>query len=291
MKSATANEERRHETDPLAVGPDRLYLDLLKKCLTRSIGRERTRVIEFPKGSLRRLLYEPLRYALALGRVSLVRVTEIAPQARTEGRDWPSEAETMIGLKRLDNLQHCIEQVLEEGIPGDVIETGVWRGGASIFMRGALKAYGDTGRTVWVADSFCGLPEPDTARYPADAGDRHHTVPQLAVPLEVVRENFARYGLLDEQVRFLAGWFRDTLPTAPIDRLAVMRLDGDMYGSTMEALTHLYPKLSIGGYVIVDDYGAVQGCRAATEDFRMRQGITEPLEQIDWTGVFWKRLR
>ena len=197
----------------------------------------------------------------------------------------------MIGLKRLDNLQYCVEHVLEERIPGDLIETGVWRGGASIFMRAVLKAYGDAVRRVWVADSFCGLPEPDAARYPADAGDRHHTAPQLAVSLAEVRANFSRYRLLDDQVRFLPGWFNDTLPNAPIERLAVMRLDGDMYGSTMEALTHLYPKLSIGGYVILDDYGAVPGCREATEDFRAQQGITEPMERIDWTGVFWKRLR
>lgn len=290
-KGRAVSEQRCPDIAPHPAGPERLYLDLLKQSLTRSIGREQTRAIEFPKGSLWHLLYAPLRSLLAGVGLRLVRAAVVDQQIRAEGRDWPSEAETMIGLKRLDNLQYCIEQVLQQRIPGDLIETGVWRGGASIFMRGVLKAYGDRARLVWVADSFCGLPEPDPSRYPADAGDRHHRVPQLAVSLEEVRGNFARYGLLDEQVRFLPGWFSDTLPRAPVNRLALLRLDGDMYGSTMEALTSLYPKLAVGGYVIVDDYGAVPGCRAATEDFRAQQGVTEPLERIDWTGVFWKRLR
>jgi O-methyltransferase len=156
-------------------------------------------------------------------------------------------------------------------------------------MRGVLKIFGSTERVVWVADSFQGLPKPDPEQYPADAGDRHWTRPELAVSLEEVKANFARYGLLDDQVRFLVGWFRDTLPAAPMSQLAVLRLDGDMYESTMDGLLHLYPKLSRGGYVILDDYGAVPGCRAAVEDFRREHGIDEPVERIDWTGVFWQR--
>lgn len=232
-----------------------LYLDLLKKCLTR----------------------------VAFGEEGL------DPEVRQEGRDWPAEAETMIGLRRLDNLQECVESVLEAGTPGDLIECGVWRGGATILMRAVLKAFGDTERTVWVADSFEGLPRPDPERYPADAESSLWRFDELAVSEAEVRVNFARYGLLDEQVRFLKGWFRDTLPRAPIEQLAVLRLDGDMYESTIIALESLYPKVTPGGFVIVDDYGAVAGCRAAVDDFRGRFGIAEPLVDIDWTGVFWQR--
>jgi O-methyltransferase len=146
-----------------------------------------------------------------------------------------------------------------------------------------------TDRTVWVADSFAGLPAPDAQRYAADAGDRHHEQSALAVSLEQVQENFRRYDLLDEQVRFLPGWFRDTLPAAPIDRLAVLRLDGDMYESTTDALTVLYPKLSDGGFCIIDDYGAIPGCRAAVEDYRAAHGLTEPITEVDWTGVYWRK--
>jgi len=81
-------------------------------------------------------------------------------------------------------------------------------------------------------------------------------------------ENFRKYDLLDRQVRFLKGWFSETLPGCPIERLAVLRLDGDMYESTMDALKHFYPKLSAGGYLIVDDYGAAPACKTAIHEFR-----------------------
>jgi hypothetical protein len=194
----------------------------------------------------------------------------------------------MIGLRRLDNLQFCVEEVLSKNIPGDLIETGVWRGGATIFMRAILKAYGVKDRNVWVADSFEGLPAPNPERFPQDAGDLHHIM-KLAVSLDQVKANFERYGLLDDQVRFLKGWFRDTLPKAPIERLAILRLDGDMYESTMDALVNLYPKLSLGGCLIVDDYGAVPGCRQAVLDYRQLHGILDEIVQIDWTGVYWRR--
>jgi O-methyltransferase len=194
----------------------------------------------------------------------------------------------MIGLKRLDNLQDCIGDVLQRGVPGDFIETGVWRGGAVIFMRAVLRVHGIRDRLVWVADSFHGLPKPDP-HYPADAGDTHWSVPQLAIPMSEVQRNFAKYGLLDSQVRFLPGFFKATLPAAPIKQLALLRLDGDMYQSTWEALTALYSRVVIGGYVIVDDFGAVAACRQAVEDFRNERGIREPLRPVDWTCVFWQR--
>ncbi len=273
--------------------PDALYLELIKKCLTRDVFGEayqpvkpRSRVIAWALDIIRRRFFMPRS-------LRLVRHVRLHPERRAEWGVWPpiEGAETMIGLRRLDNLQYCVTEVLQRSVPGDLIETGVWRGGATIFMRAVLKAYGDTRRVVWVADSFQGFPRPDPERYPADAGDRHCMMPELAVSLEQVKANITRYGLLDEQVRFLPGWFRDTLPNAPIERLAVVRLDSDLYESTMEALRSLYPKVSAGGFVIVDDYGYSPSCRAAVEDFRAEHGITEALEHIDWTGVFWRRLR
>jgi O-methyltransferase len=156
-------------------------------------------------------------------------------------------------------------------------------------MRAILQAHGDASRRVWVADSFQGLPPPDPAKYPADEGDTHHTHADLAVSLEQVRSHFERYGLLDDRVRFLKGWFKDTLPAAPIERLAVARLDGDMYESTMDALKSLYPKLSPGGYLIVDDFGYAEACRQAVHDYRGAHGITEEIVTIDWTGSYWRK--
>jgi O-methyltransferase len=266
-----------------------LYLDLLKKCLTRYLFGESYVPAIPPRGTLKHTAFEPVRRWLAGKDMEVIRHVPFDQQGRAEGRDWPARAESMAGLKRLDNLLFCVTDVLRRGVPGDLIETGAWRGGVTIFMRAILEAYGDPDRRVWVADSFQGLPKPDPERWPAEAGDEHWTMEQLAVPLEEVQANFARYGLLDERVRFLPGWFKDTLPTAPIERLAVLRLDGDMYGSTMEALDALYPKLSQGGYVIVDDYGAIPQCKEAVTDFRTAHDIIDPMESVDWTGVYWQR--
>jgi O-methyltransferase len=269
--------------------PRELYLDLMKKCLTRLLFPEKYSRIMLPKTLPRRIAWRCLQPVLARFQVDFVQPVPTNTMIRQEGLDWPLEAETMIGLKRLNNLEACITDVIRRRIPGDLIETGVWRGGASIFMRAVLKAYREQDRLVWLADSFQGLPKPNARKYPADAGDKLWKEALLAVPVEEVKENFRRYGLLDGQVRFLVGWFRDVLPKAPIERLAVLRLDGDMYESTTDALIHLYPKLSLGGYVIIDDY-ALPTCRAAVEDFRARHGVTEPLQPIDQMAKFWQRL-
>lgn len=268
--------------------PEELYLGLMKQCLTRMLWQEKYRPMAPSLSGWRSFVLGPLQSLVRRAQLELVHVEPDRTEARQEGRDWPLEAETMVGLKRLDNLQQCVTSVIRNGVPGDLIETGVWRGGSSIFMRAILKAYGDTSRKVWLADSFRGLPPPDPARYPVDEGDTLWKYSELAIPMEQVKANFSRYGLLDDQVAFLPGWFRDTLPTAPIERLAVLRLDGDLYESTMEALVALYPKVSAGGFVIVDDYG-LPTCRAAIEDFRLAQGITDPIQRIDWTGACWQR--
>jgi len=269
------------------VTPEELYLHLMKQCLTRMLWREKYRPMTSVNG-WRRVVFEPLQSLLRQVRLEVVKIEPDRIGERQEGRDWPLEAETMVGLKRLENLQDCVTSVIRNGVPGDLIETGVWRGGSSIFMRAVLKAYGECSRKVWLADSFRGLPQPDPARYPVDQGDTLWTYKELAISLEEVKDNFSRYGLLDDQVAFLPGWFRDTLPGAPINQLAVLRLDGDLYESTMDALTALYHKVSPGGFVIVDDFG-LPTCRAAIEDFRQARGITDPIHQIDWTGVFWQR--
>lgn len=273
-------------------GSEELYLDLLKKCLTRYVFPSDYRAIEPNKGTFQRAIFAPVKKLLASRQLELVRAVRFDPQARAEGRDNPfqSLAETMLGLPRLDHLQHCVTDVIRRGVPGDVIETGVWRGGATIFMRAVLKAYHETERIVWVADSFQGFPKSDDKGHFAEMASYCSGLVRMAVPLDEVKANFDRYGLLDDQVRFLVGWFRDTLPGAPINRLAVLRLDGVMYESTMDALSHLYPKLSVGGYLIIDDYANPQ-CKAAVDDFRAKFGIAEKMEDLDGDCVFWRRLR
>jgi len=239
------------------------YLQLLQNCLTGTI-------YEDPP-------------------ININDLTQYDSTLREFGWDWPSMAHTMIGSRRMSNIRHLTEHVIKNAIPGDLIETGVWRGGACIYMRAILKVYGVIDRRVWVADSFEGLPPPNAEKYPADAGDDFHTYNELAVSMEEVKENFKRYGLLDDQVVFLKGWFEDTLPGAPIEKIAILRLDGDMYESTIDALDNLYHKLSINGFVIVDDYRVVDGCQKAVDEFRETHRINDQLEEIDGVGVYWQK--
>lgn len=217
-------------------------------------------------------------------------VEKFDAKLREFGWDWPSVAHTMIGKKRLANLRALVESVLGNNVKGDFIETGVWRGGACILMRAILKAYCVIDRCVWLADSFEGLPRPNEKKYPADAGDKFYAYPELSVSIGQVKHNFEKYGLLDDQVKFLQGWFKDTLPSAPIEKLALLRLDGDMYESTMDALLALYDKVSKGGFVIIDDYHVVEGSKLAVHDFLSDRRLNPTIEEIDGVGVYWKVL-
>ena len=275
-----------------------LYFDLLKKALTDYLHVDSDYAngmpSEFwwPKSWLKNLRNRLLVGFLRRSHMLVLRHDRLTPaerRARREkGLDWPFNADTMIGLGRLDNLQMLIETVLADKIEGDLIETGVWRGGATIFMRAVLKAYGATDRLVWACDSFAGLPPPEPDKYPADAGDPHHTYRFLAVSQAEVARNFERYGLLDDRVRFVEGYFQDTLARVPATKFALLRLDGDMYASTIVALEALYDRLSPGGFVVVDDY-ALEPCRRAVGDFRDRRGIADPIVDIDGSGVYWRK--
>lgn len=264
-------------TDRVAL----LYLDLLKRCVTN-------------------LIYEDQAIRYPWDDSSDARYLPFDRERRETARDWPSQAHTMIGIRRLDQVQRLVCDVVDAGVPGDLIETGVWRGGSVIFMRGILEALDVRDRLVWVADSFQGFPTtPEQG-----ATERSYTSlsleltedPQVqavltSTSLEDVRNNFDRYGLLDEQVRFLPGWFSQTLPTAPIERLALLRLDGDLYDSTRDALEALYPKVSPGGYVIVDDYDFTEECRAAVHDYLDSISEDVQLHPPDTEAAYWRKRR
>jgi O-methyltransferase len=269
-----------------------VYINHIKKQLLDAVNPERLEHGEYiplddnnfswKLGMVRRLDLFLRKWHLAICKFNNTDTREV-------GKDWPSYADTMIGRKRLDNIQFCFEEVVKNNVPGDLIETGVWRGGATIFMKALLHDAGITDRNVWVADSFQGLPKPNPDKYAADKGDLHDTKEELAIPLEVVQNNFRKYNLLDDNVKFLKGWFKDTLPVAPIEKLSIIRLDGDMYESTMDGLVNLYHKLSKGGFIIIDDWGAVKACKQAVLDFRKEHNITDEIKTIDWTGVYWQK--
>ena len=240
-----------------------LYLDLLKACLTRTLF-----MTEAPGRDAGQLAKER--------------------EIRELGWDWPDEAETMIGMVRLNCIQECVETALRDGIPGDLMEAGVWRGGAVILMRAILAAHDVSDRKVWVADSFRGLPPPDPTSFTQDVAVDLSGFDELAVSLEQVKANFARYGLLDDRVEFVEGWFKDTLATAPIEQLAVLRLDGDYYESTIQILEGLYHKVAPGGFVIVDDYLHLESCKQAVDDFRSAFDVKEDIVEVDWNSIYWR---
>jgi hypothetical protein len=245
----------------------RAYLSLLKLCMCDLAGPSTTSVGAMPDGTVmsRELRGDDRRI-------------------RAAGLDWPLHGLTMVGLDRLDDLQACVETVVADGVAGDLIEAGSWRGGASLLMRATLDSLGE-GRTVWVADSFQGFP-PDE---PAESGTSLAAYDFLAAPLDEVRDSFARLGCADG-VRFVPGFFDATLPALPEEAAwALVRLDADTYEPTRLALRCLYPRLAAGGYLVVDDYGSFAGCRRAVDEFRAEHGIAEPIEQIDATGVRWRR--
>jgi O-methyltransferase len=200
-----------------------------------------------------------------------------ALRIRAIGGDWPLQGVSMAGLHRLDDLQRCVEEVVADGVEGDLIEAGSWRGGASILMRATLDSLGEE-RTVWVADSFAG--------FPADSSLENYDF--LAAPLEDVQASFERLGVA-HGVRFVPGFFEATLPPLAGGRWALVRLDADTYEPTKIALQSLYPGLAPGGYLVLDDYGSFPECRRAVDEFRDEHGITEPIERIDPTGVRWRR--
>lgn len=270
------------------------YLDLLKRSLLGLTVGPTTLLLPLRRGrtTLKTWIVRALQRR---GRAVLGEPVEFDPSDDSEGKTlvWglPPWSKTMVGAVRLDNVEACMRNAIEAGVPGDVIEAGIWRGGTTIFMRGVLRAYGVTDRKVYVADSFAGVPPPNPQTYPADDGMSLHRWPGLAVSLEEVRDNFRRYDLLDDQVVFVEGWFSDTLPALGRHAWSVVRIDGDLYESTMDALLNLYPGLSRGGWVIVDDYHDVPACEEAVTDYRQRHGISEPLIRIDWTGVCWQKQR
>lgn len=277
------------ETTPAPTTVEEFYLDLMKRSLTRVLSaKPRERQTLRPGRPMLRIINALARAVLAPLGLELVRVIDTGPNDYLESGDAAlnraEDAETMLGTRQLDNMQFCINDVLERGVPGDLLEAGVWRGGMTVFMRAVLKARGDTRRRVWVVDSFAGLPSPDKSKdtFGWRAGD-------MSASLEEVKSNFARYGLLDHQVVFLQGFFNQTLPAAPVESLSILRVDADLYESTMDVLTNLYPKLSVGGYAVFDDYQNLPDCRRAIEDYRHAHGISEPIMNIDRRAAFWKK--
>jgi O-methyltransferase len=214
----------------------------------------------------------------------------------TEGRVWPDfPTLSMIGMPRLDNIQKLTLDCLSNNIKGDFIEAGIWKGGAVALMAAILNTTKTKNRRVIGVDSFEGIPPAKPDIYPADAV--HIGCEKIEIllnnSLEEVKGYINRMGLDDgNNIQLIKGWFSEVLPDLVRDgaKFALVRIDGDTYESTIQALENLEPCTSQGGYIIIDDYYSWDGCKKATQDYRLIKDITSPLITVDWTCVYWKKL-
>lgn len=203
---------------------------------------------------------------------------------------------TMTTPVRCRRLWDSCQQVLQQNVPGAFVECGVWKGGSSGIMALALKNAGQE-RPLHLFDSFEGLPEPtamDGEQAAAYSGGRNQgklaTVNQCRAGLDVVRHLILdKIKMPEKLAHFHVGWFQNTVPVdaGKLGSIALLRLDGDWYDSTMVCLEHLYPLLSPGGVIIMDDYWAWEGCRKATDEYRHQNHIHSPIERIDGDAGFW----
>jgi O-methyltransferase len=308
-------------------------------------GNARAMYLDLLRRAVMNLLYSDMSIWCYDGRKTMRLLNRFDLQRRLAGEDMPLLAHTMVGQQRLLNIEQLAQRVIDESVQGDLIETGVLRGGSALFMKGVLAANGDQTRRVFLCDTFNHGPPPAPlwarltvlpliralASIPVQAwqkaffrfllnsqGDKGsfprsdnpsddtllagvfllQTIGQLPVSegfhtsLDGVRATFAKYGLLDERVHFLRGFFSRTLPPAiasgEITKLALIRLDGDTYESTITAIEPLYPLLSRGGFCIVDDYYSFEECRRAIDEYRSKHGITAPIQRIDALSVYWR---
>ena len=199
---------------------------------------------------------------------------------------------TMTSIERMYALYQAVRHVHAAETPGDVVECGVWRGGSSMLAALALDSLGDRERCIWLYDTFEGMPPPAdvdralSGEHAADLMERadaagEHT--RAAAALDEVRANLAGTGFPADRLRFVEGKVEDTIPGTAPDAISVLRLDTDWYESTRHELEHLWPRLSPGGVLIVDDYGHWEGARRAVDEF-FSTAAPVLLQRIDYTG-------
>jgi len=201
---------------------------------------------------------------------------------------------TMTTVERLYALWSSVGYVAQAGLPGDLVECGVWRGGSVMMMALELLRRGAADRRLWLYDTFAGLPMPDAAVDVDILGNRAidgwqaATLPDgqtyWAYADEAdVRRNMALTGYPAEQLRFVPGMVEETLPATAPERIALLRIDTDWYASYRHVLHALYDRVVPGGVVIFDDYGHFKGAKQAVDEFRAERGIVSPLLRVDYS--------
>jgi len=200
---------------------------------------------------------------------------------------------TMTSVERQVALIRAVEHVVQAGIPGSIVECGVWRGGSSMAAALALMDAGDTMRDLWLYDTFEGMTAPTAADRTFDgarasdlmARDAGASGVRAVAGLADVRANMASTGYAADRVHFVAGPVEQTIPMqAPEGPIALLRLDTDWHASTAHELAHLFPRLARGGVLIIDDYGHWEGARRAVDEYFATLPTRYLLQRIDYTG-------
>jgi hypothetical protein len=188
---------------------------------------------------------------------------------------------TMTSANKLYALILATRYIARYSVPGDIVECGVWRGGSMHAVARTLLACGDKSRDLYLFDTYEGMPPPSdadvrladgtSAEQLLAAAPRNRKVWAVA-SLEDVQEGFTSVPYPEERVHFVKGLVEETVPKEAPERISILRLDTDWYESTRHELDHLYPRLSSGGVLLIDDYGYWQGSRKAVDEFIDRTG-------------------
>lgn len=153
---------------------------------------------------------------------------------------------------------------------------------------GIFQEQGVKNRKIWGYDSFEGLPPVNTEAFPADTAQYDISrYKALSVTQDQVRQLFQNWNVPMDDVNLVQGWFKDTLKNPEVQQIAALRLDGDYYESTIQALESLEPRVSDNGVIVIDDYEAFPGCKQAVDEYRAKKGIVDPIHNIDNIGCFW----
>lgn len=199
---------------------------------------------------------------------------------------------TMTSPERVFALRSAVHYVVQNGIPGDIVECGVWKGGSMMAVARTLRELGDSSRMLYLFDTFEGMPPP-TAADVDHAGEEARTRLRRSgkddnvwaiAPLEQVKRAVLSVGYDPAKIRFVQGRVEDSIPGEAPPTISLLRLDTDWYESTRHELIHLFPRLSRGGVLIIDDYGHWQGARRATDEYLAQNRIKLLLNRIDYTG-------
>jgi O-methyltransferase len=188
---------------------------------------------------------------------------------------------TMLSSRRARTLQRLARTSSKERVVGDLVDCGTFNGGSTVML-----STGAPDREVWAFDSFEGLPEAG----PRDPARAQEWTGALGASDAKVHEAFKQFAS-PARLHIVKGWFHETFPQAApeIERVAVLHADGDWYESVRLTLETFEPKVSVGGFVVIDDYGAWEGAKEATDEYRAARNISAPLMGIDATGVYWRK--